>query len=128
MACSYKFDKKNKVVRITVPGKDTYKDQGKRLIEITGDPAWSKDCNVIVDLSAVTDFDISSEDRKDIIKQQQSRNSIIGKGKMAIVAQDGHTFGMSRMFELLSKNKTKMKTRIFREMIDAEKWLKISTS
>jgi hypothetical protein len=61
---------------------------------------------MLCDSRKIDKFAVSSQDIDDITEWQSSIDNLIGKGKCAVVAARDYVFGMSRMWEMLSADKS----------------------
>ena len=74
------------------------------------------------DFSAVSAFDVSTEDILMYSDKCVSISKLTPNVKMVVVAQTDISFGVSRMWEMLV-DKTEWKIKIFRSRESAESWL-----
>jgi hypothetical protein len=123
MTYSYHFDDNYPVVFIYVRGQDSFKDHIERIEKITGDRRWSNGHNVLIEFSDNTEYDLSESELREIAIKQDSKHQDIGKGKLAVVAGEDITFGLSRMWEMLLGPNPSMEVMIFRARKDATQWL-----
>ena len=61
---------------------------------------------MLCDFRKIDKFAVSSQDNDAITERQSSIDNLIGKGKCAVVAARDYVFGMSRMWEMLSADKS----------------------
>lgn len=109
------FDKKNNILRGTPEGPMT----GAMLLELYA--AASKymeshpPCRAILDLSRVTDFEVSGE----AIRQVAAAPSAVPAGYMRVlVAPQIFIYGLARMFQILSE-KTRPELQVVRTLDEA---------
>lgn len=74
------------------------------------------------DYSNIENFDVSTKDIDDITEWQVSIDKLIGDGRCAVIASKDSVYGMSRMWEILSSERSHQ-ICVFRQMNDAINWL-----
>ena len=72
--------------------------------------------------SNIENFDVSTKDIDDITEWQVSIDKLIGDGRCAVIASKDSVYGMSRMWEILSSERSQQ-ICVFRQMNDAINWL-----
>jgi hypothetical protein len=125
MAYSYTINKQDRAVRVTVTGHDTVLLNKARIQAITSDPDWEPGYNVLVDFRSTHTFDLSMPDIEELAALHESLESIIGDGKLAVVASTDVVYGISRMWETVTESHTLLTTNVFRDLREAEDWLGI---
>ena len=77
---------------------------------------------MLCDYSNIENFDVSTKDIDDITEWQVSIDELIGDGRCAVIASKDSVYGMSRMWEILSSERSQQ-ICVFRQMNDAINWL-----
>ena len=77
---------------------------------------------MLCDYSNIENFDVSTKDIDDITEWQVSIDKLIGDGRCAVIASNDSVYGMSRMWEILSSERSQQ-ICVFRQMNDAVTWL-----
>jgi hypothetical protein len=77
---------------------------------------------MLCDCSNIENFDVSTKDIDDITEWQVSIDELIGDGRCAVIASKDSVYGMSRMWEILSSERSQQ-ICVFRQMNDAITWL-----
>lgn len=119
------FDAKNNILRVTFDGHVT-DSVALSCAETVG--RWAAAYPAfrgIVDLSTVTKYDVSPE----VIRQlARTPPSVSGEANaLVIVAPKGHSYGMSRMYQLLSET-TRPNQHVVRTMDEAFEVLQVESS
>jgi len=117
-----KIDKERKLAQIKARGKVNVLELREIFLEIVGHEDWQSGFNMLCDYSRIEDFDVSSKDIDDITEWQNSIDALIGNGRCAVVASKDSVFGMSRMWEILSSERSQQ-IYVFRQIDDAVAWL-----
>jgi hypothetical protein len=76
----------------------------------------------IVDLSAVTNIVMSTEDIEKIADQDKNAEKFLGQIAIAVVAVKDFDFGLSRMWEAYTGT-SGIDTMVFRDLLTAQKWI-----
>ena len=71
---------------------------------------------------AIEDFNVTAKDIDDITEWQGSIDALIGDGRCAVVACKDSVYGMSRMWEIISSERSQH-IYVFRQINDAVTWL-----
>jgi hypothetical protein len=96
-----------------------------RIEDITSDPDWKPRYNILVDLRETDKFDLSVTDIEELASLHESLRSVIGDGKLAVVALSDAVYGVSRMWETVTEGHTFKAINVFRDLREAEDWLGI---
>jgi len=118
------IDKEQKLARVYARGKVNVLELRDIYSELIKHRDWRPGFDILCDYREIEDFDVSSRDIDEISEWQTSIDNMIGNGKCAVVASRDSVFGMSRMWEMISANRSQH-ICIFRELDDAVSWLGI---
>jgi hypothetical protein len=77
---------------------------------------------MLCDYRKIEKFAVMPRDIDDLTEWQRSIDALIGNGRCAVVATRDFVFGMSRMWELLSTDRSQQ-IKVFRKIKDAISWL-----
>jgi hypothetical protein len=91
-------------------------------LEIVDHDEWQAGFDMLCDYSQIENFDVSSQDIDEITEWQTTIDDQIGDGRCAVVASKDAVFGMSRMWEMLSSERSQH-IYVFRQINDAVSWL-----
>jgi len=122
MCHNIKIDKENKLAQITARGKVNILELKEIFLEIVGHDDWQAGFNMLCDYSNIEDFDVTTRDIDNITEWQSSIDALIGDGRCAVVACKDSVYGMSRMWEIISSERSQQ-ICVFRQMNDAVTWL-----
>ena len=122
MCHSIKIDKENKLAQITARGKVNILELKEIFLETVKHEDWQAGFNMLCDYSNIDDFDVTTRDMNDITEWQSSIDALIGDGRCAVVACKDSVYGMSRMWEIISSERSQQ-ICVFRRMNDAVTWL-----
>ena len=118
------IDKEQKLARVSASGKVNALELRDIFSELIKHRDWQPGFDILCDYREIVDFDVSTQDIDEITKWQISMDHMIGNGKCAVVASRDSVFGMSRMWEMISANRSQ-DICVFRELDDAVSWLGI---
>ena len=121
------IDTEQKFARIIARGKVNVLELRDIYSELIKHSEWRPGFDILCDYRAIDDFDVSTRDIDEIAEWQTSIDNMIGNGKCAVVASRDSVFGMSRMWEMISADRSQH-ICIFRELDTAESWLGIRES
>lgn len=119
------IDKEQRLARVTATGKVNVLELRGIYVELIEHKDWQPGFNILCDYREIEDFDVSTRDIDEISEWQTSIDTKIGNGKCAVVASRDSVFGMSRMWEMISTERSQ-RICVFRELEDAESWLGIA--
>ena len=122
MCHSIKIDKGRQLVEITASGSVNVLELKEIFLEFVEHRDWQAGFNMLCDYRDIEDFPVTTRDIDDINEWQASIDALIGDGRCAVVACKDLVFGMSRMWELISSERSQQ-IRVFRQMKDAVIWL-----
>ena len=122
MCHSIKIDKYGRMAQITARGSVNVLELKEIFLEIVGHRDWQAGFNMLCDYRGIVDFAVTTRDIDNINEWQASIDAVIGDGKCAVVACKDLVYGMSRMWELISSERSQQ-IRVFRQMKDAVIWL-----
>ena len=118
------IDKEQKLARVYASGKVNVRELRDIFSELIKHRDWQPGFDMLCDYREIEDFDVSTRDIDEISEWQTSIDKMIGNGKCAVVASRDSVFGMSRMWEMISAERSQH-ICIFRELDTAESWLGI---
>jgi len=118
------IDKEQKLARVYASGKVNVRELRDIFSELIKHRDWQPGFDMLCDYREIEDFDVSTQDIDEISEWQTSIDKMIGNGKCAVVASRDSVFGMSRMWEMISVNRSQH-ICVFRELHDAVSWLGI---
>ena len=122
MCYRIKIEKDKKLARITAYGSINIIELKEIFFETVRHEEWQADFNMLCDYRKIENFAITPQDIDDIIEWQTSIDTLIGNGKCAVVAPGDYVFGMNRMWEMLSADRSQQ-IKVFRQIKDAVLWL-----
>ena len=122
MCHSIKIDKYGRMAQITARGSVNVLELKEIFLEIVGHRDWQAGFKMLCDYRGIVDFAVTTRDIDNINEWQASIDAVIGDGKCAVVACKDLVYGMSRMWELISSERSQQ-IRVFRQMKDAVIWL-----
>ena len=77
----------------------------------------------LTDLTDVSELRVTTAELRLIVDASRKTAKLVPRGVVAIVAPKDHAFGMARMWELLI-DEDGWTTRVFRDRVEAEIWLR----
>ena len=118
-SCSYSVD--NNILYCMVEGVVTIDDFKQLMLEIVSSTEYPVDVKTLWDIRKL---DLSSITRElaDQLISLREKNPQRGATSIAIVAEENHGFGMSRMYEMLS-SQLPQQIMVFRDYKAGETWL-----
>jgi hypothetical protein len=120
MPVDYVIDKERRLVITTGEGRVTFDEARDHQNRLLNDPNFDLSFNQLIDLTAVTHFDLSTSDAIAI-----ARRSVFAKtSRRALVASDPLIFGMLRLAEAYHEGLAE--THAFRDRESALKWLDVA--
>ena len=119
---SIKIDKDKKLAQIRARGRVNVLELKDIFLETVEHEDWQSGFNMLCDYSNIENFDVSTKDIDDITEWQFSIDKLIGDGRCAVIASKDSVYGMSRMWEILSSERSQQ-ICVFRQMNDAINWL-----
>lgn len=123
---SFQIEEEQNIIVSCYEGRIGIEDLINQTAAILAAPEFKKSMNCLVDLTlAEPDMDIDFEKVNQYKEFIESIQETWGLCKWAIVAPDDLVFGLSRMYEMLSKNLS-IQTRVFRSEQEAREWLGIT--
>ena len=124
MPWRYVIDKKQSLVITTAWDCLTFPEAKAHQGQLLIDPDFSPEYSQLVDLRAVTKFDLSAWEAKQIA----GRPLFSTNSRRAIVASDPATFGMGRLMEAYHEmSDAASQVHVFRDLPSAVKWLGVET-
>ena len=122
MCHSITIDKDRRLAQITAKCRMNFREFKEIFIKTLGHIDWQSGFNMLCDYSELDSFAISSKDIDTITEWQTSIDNLIGSGKCAVVASKDSVFGMNRMWEMLSAERSQ-DICVFRQLDEATSWL-----
>ena len=116
------IDANKKLARIIARGKVNVFELRDIYSKLIMHSDWQAGFDILCDYRRIEDFDVTSQDIDEISEWQTSIDTKIGNGKCAVVASRDSVFGMSRMWEMISAERSQH-ICVFRELDDAVSWL-----
>ena len=124
MAWRYVIDKKQSLVISTAWDRLTFPEAKAHQDQLLSDPDFSPEYSQLVDLRAVTKFDLSVGEAKQIAR----RTLFSTNSRRALVASDPAIFGMGRLMQAYNEmSDAASQVHIFRDLPSAVKWLGVET-
>lgn len=122
MCHSIRIDKDRRLAQIRAKGMVNVLELQDIFLEMVAHEEWQAGFNILFDYREIENFDVSSKDIDDITEWQASIDALIGDGRCAVVAYRDFVYGMSRMWEILSSERSQQ-ICVFRQINDAVAWL-----
>lgn len=122
MCYSIKIIKDKKMARISAYGKVNIIELREIFFETVRHTDWQAGFNMFCDYRKIEKFAVTPREIDDLTEWQRSIDTLIGNGRCAVVATRDFVFGMSRMWELLSTDRSQQ-IKVFRQIKDAISWL-----
>ena len=122
MCHSIRIDRERKLAEITASGTVDFSELKEIFMEIVGHEDWQAGFNMLCDYRKIDNLEVTSQDIDTITEWQTAMDSLIGSGKCAVVASKDSVYGMSRMWEILSSDRSQ-RICVFRRLNDAVLWL-----
>ena len=120
MPFSYVVYKEHRLVISTGLGCLTWSEIKEQQDQTKADLGFDPEFNQLVDLRAVTRFEMTSEQTRMLAR----RKIFSSTSKRAFLASDATAFGMSRMWEILTElSENPSQIRVFQDLSSALKWL-----
>jgi hypothetical protein len=120
MPFSYVVYKEHRLVISTGSGCLTWSEIKEQQDQTKIDPGFDPEFNQLVDLRAVTSFEMTSEQTRMLAR----RRVFSPTSKRAFLADNPAAFGMGRMWEILTElSENPSRIRVFYDLAAALKWL-----
>lgn len=120
MPISFEIDSRRRTLFTICYGKVTDSEMVSHLYTVAKARAYSLRLNHLVNCSDITLSEITA----DLVRSMAGKKLFASRSQCAIVAPQDYLYGMARMFELLHSGSV----QVFREMMEAERWLKTEGS
>ena len=117
-----KIDKDIKLAQIRARGRVNVLELKDIFLETVEHEDWQSGFNMLCDYSNIENFDVSTKDIDDITEWQVSIDKLIGNARCAVIASNDSVYGMSRMWEILSSERSQQ-ICVFHQMNGAINWL-----
>ena len=122
MCHKIKIDRERKLAHITARDRVDVFELKDIFMKTVEHEDWQAGFNMLCDYSFIEDFDVTPKDIEEIIEWQVSIDALIGDGRCAVVACKDSVYGMNRMWEILSSERSQQ-ICVFRQINDAVTWL-----
>ena len=122
MCYRIKIEKEKRLASISAYGKVDVFELKEIFYETVRHENWQSGFDMLCDYRKIKKFAVTSQDIDNIIEWQKSIDSLIGDGRCAVVASRDFIYGMNRMWEILSEERSQQ-IRVFRQMDEAVCWL-----
>jgi hypothetical protein len=123
MPAFYKIDKERRLIVSTATGVFNREESLSHRRRLLADPDFDPSYSQLVDFTNVTQFDLSSEDVR-----QLAHNSVFApNARRAFIVASDFAFGLGRMYEMLREGAGENGIRVFRELDDALDWVLAKT-
>ena len=121
MAIFCKYDSDKAMLYCTAEGRVSIEDFQQAMLNIINSEEFSSDVRTLWDIRKM---DLSSIDKEFALQliSLRKKNPQRGSSKMVIIAEGDYSFGMSRMYRMLSSD-LPQKIMVFRDFEEGEKWL-----
>jgi hypothetical protein len=120
MPCSYVIQKEQRLVIMTVWDVVTADEAMEIQSRLMSDPDFHQDFSHLVDLTAVSDIEMSAMNVRRLAAQHPSSS----QSRLAFVASSSLSFGMARMFGVYREiEEGDEKVQVFADRAEALKWL-----
>lgn len=124
MPFSYVVHNEHRLVVSTGSDRVTWKEIKGRQDQTRTDPGFNPEFDQIVDLRAVTGFDMTSDQASSLARRMVFSST----SKRAFVARSPAVFGVARMWEILSElGDNPSEIRVFYDLPSALKWLNLES-
>jgi hypothetical protein len=123
MTITSRVDKARRLILSEASGTLTNEDVLKYTEWVRSDPTLAE-FDMLMDLSGAERVEVTSDGLRNAALRIPSRDKAQENYRVAIVAQSDFAFGMSRMYEMLRAGAVG-EVRVFRDIIEAKKWLGI---
>jgi hypothetical protein len=125
MPFDYVVHKEHRLVISTGAGVVTWEEIKARQDQTRTDPDFNPEYDQIVDLRAVTGFDMSTEQTRTLA----SRSIFSSKSKRAFIAASPGVFGVGRMWEAFTEfSRNPSQIQVFYDVSSALQWLGFESS
>ena len=121
VSLSYEIDSQLGILRIRVDGSPDASEDAELTMKWANDPLYRPGMPILVDNRKRTSI-ASSAHIADMAEQTARSKLLQVPTRCAVVVARDAQFGMTRMFALRSAD-TKLETRVFRDIQEAEQWL-----
>ena len=122
MAISFKYDNEKKVLFITLEGEVLLKDLDQLYIDIVTSKEFPPDIRSVWDFRKA-DFSLIDLNFLESVFSIRKKYPERGNARAAFVADSDLSYGVSRMYEVLSSFELPQQIQAFREFSRAEEWV-----
>jgi len=122
MCYRIKINKNRKLAKVSAYGNVNVLELKEIFHETVRHKDWEAGFDMLCDYRKIEKFPVTSGDINDMTEWQTSIDALIGQGKCAVVASRDFVFGMNRMWEILSADRSQQ-VRVFRKIKEAVSWL-----
>jgi len=124
MNITTEINKKDNLRIHKVTGRIVYDELINELKEIYSKPDFNLEMNNLWDLRDADVSSFPSEQVQDIQSFVSQHWGESGKSRSALIVSADVAYGLSRMYEIMSEDKTAGKIMVFRDYEEALKWVK----
>ena len=119
MPIRYRIDVKQGIVITTADGIFTDTDLHEHQTGLKNDPDFQHGLNQLIDLQGITALELTGDGLRTV-----AGTDLWGKGsRRAIVALTDVSYGLSRMFQMLTNHDSGAELKVFKDMAEARRWL-----
>jgi hypothetical protein len=120
MPCRYLIDKERRLVVTTAWDRVTFAEVKAHQDQLNADPAFNRDFDQLIDATAATHIDASSEE----IRLVAARSIFSPASRRAIVANQPLIFGIGRMLQAhFNMSAGTEQVNVFYDLEEARQWL-----
>ena len=121
MAIIHNYDKENGVIYCLIEGQSSVDEVELILKEIVGSDEYPSNVSTLWDVRKTDFTSVTGDIIRELILLREKYPER-ANAKIAIVASNNLSYGMSRMFQMLS-DEMLQRTQVFKEESEAKKWL-----
>lgn len=91
--------------------------------EFLADPRWKPGMNILCDFRELLADHFDKNDIHSISSLVEGSSDKIGDGRMAVAQPEITSYGLTRMFEIITEGKTSLSIMVFRSYDEALLWI-----
>ena len=122
MPIELEYDKIKSILRVTVIGEIIPHDIASAIEKITSSSEWAPNVDSLWDMRK-TDFKSADEELWQRIIEILQRYPDRANYNIALIANSDLSYGMIRMYEILSEGRLPRKSMVFMDYSEGEKWI-----
>ncbi len=123
MAIKLKYDQHSKILKVTVVGDLDLHEIASAFDEITSSEGYPSNVDTLWDMRKANLDSTNAEFWQSLIGMRQQRYPKRKNFRLALVASSDFSFGMLRMYEMLSEPHLPRELMVFRDLPAAEQWI-----